>query len=145
MSRDRRPDAADLHARFNSWLLQGASRRLPRDLTLHAAFCDECRRAIGAFDGLALVDVGRASMPPSRIEASHQRRGLPRATRLAAAAGVILLVAAGGAAAGSGLVQLPLGLGGPGETPAQQVLGGTGQPSPSPTPTLSPEAAPTAS
>lgn len=132
MSRIRRAEAQDQHARFEAWLLRGASGVLARDVTLHAAFCEDCRRAMGALDGLALIDVGRATMPPSRREPVPHRRRMPRVVRVAAAAGAVLLAAAGGAAAGSGLVPLPFGIGGPGETPVQEVLGGTGVPSPTP-------------
>lgn len=128
----------DPHARFNAWLIDGAHGDLPRDVLIHAAYCDDCRRGVAALDALSLVDLGSASMPPALRQPAPAARPAPAiAARVLAASGLVVAVT-GGVLVATGTVPLPAGQG-PGETPVQQVLGGTGRPSPtlapSPTPT----------
>jgi hypothetical protein len=131
MTRQRSASRDDLHARFGEWLLAGTAADPPRDVAVHASVCPGCGEAMAAFDALAAIDPGRATLPPSRIGATAARRSGPRGWRVAGAvAGVTLAVAL----TAVGLSQLAT-LGAPGagavdETPAQGVLGGTGQPSP---------------
>jgi hypothetical protein len=137
MSRRSAVGHVDPHARFTAWLLKGATGDLPRDVLVHAAYCDDCRRQVAALDALAMVDLQSAPMPPPRPQAAPAARRGPVLVARTLAAGGLIVAVTGGVLAATGT--LPTGLGGPSETPVQQVLGGTGRPSPtlapSPTPT----------
>ena len=129
MTRERCAGRGDLHARFGEWLLAGTAVDPPRDVAVHASVCPGCGEAMAAFDGLAAVDPGRATLPPSRFVATAGRGRQARALRIGGAvAGVTLALAL--TAVGLSQLAVPGNTGAVNETPAQGVLGGTGQPSP---------------
>lgn len=140
MSR-RAADREDPHARFSAWLLDGADGDLPRDVLVHAAYCDACRRTVAALDALALVDLGSAPMPATLQAPAPARRAAPAVAARILATGGLVVAVSGAVVAGTGALPAMLG---PTDTPVQQVLGGTGRPSPtlapSPTPTPTPNA-----
>jgi hypothetical protein len=125
-----RPDR-DPHARFENWLLGGAAGEPPRDLAVHASVCPACGGAIAAFDALAAIDPGSAMLPPSRAAATAPGRLGSGSARVLIPAGGI--VAAGAVVAIGFALLSPPGPGGLGTDagPTQDVLGGTGRPSPS--------------
>lgn len=130
MKRRTGPPANDLHQSFTTWLDEGSVGALPRDVMLHAAYCDACRRAAAAVDALALVDPGRATAPPQLVPRAVAAWPM-RAARYAVPGLVAVILVVGGAAAATRI--LPnMGSGATGETPVQQVLGATGTPSRSP-------------
>ncbi len=137
MSRRVRPAADDHHARFLAWLIQGAAGSPGRDVAVHAAYCPECQARARALDALALVDPGRAAMPPSRVAQSTPRGRPARAMRLLAGTTAALLLLGGGAAALGRFPGLPGTAPGAAETPIQAVLGATGRPSPTASATTS--------
>ena len=117
---------SDPHRRFGDWLASLNPADPPRDVAVHASLCPDCQRQIAALDLLAAIDPSRAGMPPSRAMALPRWFALPR--RVASAIGGVAAVAVIGvvtwALAGSaGIGSVPAG-----ETPAQEVLGNTGQP-----------------
>jgi hypothetical protein len=119
-------DERDLHALFTAWLEGGAVGDPARDAAVHAAHCVRCRAAMMALDHLSSVDVGRASLPPSRGLAP-ERAGPLASTRLvaAAASGLVVVAAAGWIGIGAIAPGL-LGPGTPGTSTDQEVLGGFG-------------------
>jgi hypothetical protein len=141
---------SDLHEAFDAWLTRGARDDLPRAVALHASACPGCRRAAGAFDALAAIDLEAAELPPLRVAAApaDRRRGLVPATVAAIA---VLLVIGGGIVAGETLLRPPdepdVAIATP--TVGEGVLGDQGGPqasaSDSPTPSASPEATAAAS
>jgi hypothetical protein len=136
MTRGRTSHAErDLHAVFTLWLQSGAGGDPPRDAAVHAAHCVRCRGATMALDHLSVIDVGRASMPPSRGIVSERTGRLARPRLVAAAASGFVVVAA---AAWIGIGAFAPGLLGPGaEGPStdQDVLGGFGAGGPATTDT----------
>jgi hypothetical protein len=134
---------SDLHDAFDAWLTRGARDELPRAVALHASACPGCLRASGAFDALAMIDIGAVERPPRRIVvASNDRRfGLVPATAVAIA--VLLLIGAGVVAGGT-LVRLRDELGAAAASPTlgEGVLGGQGGPQASAIGTSTPFATP---
>lgn len=125
MTRTPAPEPSDLHARFSDWLVSGAAGEPGRDVALHAAYCDGCRRAIDAFDLLEVVDTGRAPLPPSRASALASHGLLSTARVVAAAAGLLVVAGGGGLAAINALDGGLTGDVAPSQTPVQEILGGT--------------------
>lgn len=126
MTRGRPAEAPDLHDRFAQWLQAGAPGEPSRDVAIHGAHCPACRQLVAAWDRLALVDTGRAPMPPSRSVVLAPSGWLPRPRAMAtAAAGIVVLGI--GAWIGASAMR-PSGIGqAPGTpTPDQGVLGGFG-------------------
>ncbi len=66
----------DHHAPFESWLASGAIGDPPRDSALHATVCKRCLRLVAARDALAAIDIGRAALPPSHLEAGRESSSL---------------------------------------------------------------------
>ena len=140
MTRTAQPETSDLHERFGQWLQAGAPGEPARDVAVHAAHCPRCRTLVDAWDRLALVDTGRAPMPPSRAVAAA-----PVGRLLAIRAGAALAGGAAVVAVAIWIVASGPGLAGIGQTPGtptpdQQVLGGIGAGEDTPSPTGSPEA-----
>jgi hypothetical protein len=143
---------SDLHEAFDTWLTGGARDDLPRAVALHASACPDCLQAAGAFDSLAMIDLGSAELPPLRVAAgpADRRRGL---VPTAVAAVTVLLVIGAGFVAGGTLLRPRSEPEVAAATPtlAEGVLGGQGGPqasasetasanaSPASTPTESPE------
>jgi hypothetical protein len=121
----------EAHRRFHDWLSAGAEGDPPRDLAVHASVCDGCRQSITAFDRLAGINPGLASMPVEPT--GRERGGLATAGRLLGATAVLFSAAI----LGVGVSQLigversdgPVAQGSP--TPDQNVLAGTATPQPS--------------
>ena len=121
----------EAHRRFHEWLSSGAEGDPPRDLAVHASVCDGCRRSIAAFDRLAGINPGLASMPAEPT--GSERGALATASRLLAATAVLLSAAV----LGVGVSQL-IGVEHSGgtvaqasPTPNQNVLGGAATSEPS--------------
>lgn len=134
MSQRRRGDA-DLHARTIAWLLAGAQGDPSRDMALHASLCDTCGSTIEAIDALGAVNLDRAPLPPSRLDAPAPESAPTWGVVAAAVAGLMLVAAVG--AVGASLLPGLVGLGGASPTPGQEVLGGVGS-APTATATASP-------
>lgn len=125
----------DTHGRFAEWVAQGAPGEPPRDAAVHAFVCSGCQDLIAAFDTLAAVDPGRATLPPSRaVDADGRGPSILAVARVAGSAAAIVAVAVGISFGASRLLasQPPQGVGAPppaaSETPVQAVLGGQGSP-----------------
>jgi hypothetical protein len=121
----------EAHRRFHDWLSSGAEGDPPRDLAVHASVCDGCRQSIAAFDRLAGINPGLASMPAEPT--GRERGALATAGRLFVATAVLLSAAV----LGVGVSQL-IGVERNGgavaratPTPDQNVLGGTATAQPS--------------
>jgi hypothetical protein len=121
----------EAHRRFHDWLSSGAEGDPPRDLAVHASVCDGCRQSIAAFDRLAGINPGLASMPAEPT--GRERGAFATAGRLFVATAVLLSAAV----LGVGVSQL-IGVERNGEgvaratpTPDQNVLGGTATAQPS--------------
>jgi len=121
----------EAHRRFREWLSSGAEGDPPRDLAVHASVCDGCRQSIAAFDRLARINPGLASMPAE--PSGRERGGLAIAARLLGATAVLFSAAI----LGVGVSQL-IGVERNGgtvaqatATPDQNVLGGTATAQPS--------------
>ena len=115
--------SGDLHARFDAWLAEGALGDPPRDAAIHASVCPECLHKSSALDALRGIDLGLATLPPSRVSGPSvaTRRSVAWARGAAVAAVVVLAVVTGAIAA-------PL-FSGAGDGPdEQQVLDATGTP-----------------
>jgi hypothetical protein len=90
---------SDPHRAFGAWLADGAVGEPPRDAALHASVCSDCLGQLAALDALTAIDVGRASLPPSRV---GERRTQPRVTRTrlvtlgAASVSAAIVLGAGG-------------------------------------------------
>jgi hypothetical protein len=133
--------AAEPHERFDEWLLSGARGEPARDLALHASLCPACTARIRALDLLMAVDAGRAPRPLSLVGARRPAGALRRMGLAAVALGGVTLAAALIGVASWRLIDLQ-GLAEPvdenaGATPAQAVLGGTGESSQAPSPEAS--------
>jgi hypothetical protein len=91
----------DLHARFDTWLAEGAPGEPPRDAAIHASVCPECLHHSAALDALAAIDLGLAVLPPSRVSgpAIAPRRSVAWARGSIAAAVVVMAVVTGAIAA----------------------------------------------
>jgi hypothetical protein len=131
----------EAHRRFHDWLASGAEGDPPRDLAVHASVCDGCRQSIAAFDRLAAINPGLASMPARPT--GRERGGIATAARLLGATAVLFSAAI----LGVGVSQL-IGVERHGgtvaqatATPDQNVLGGTAtaQPSQGTTPSAAQE------
>lgn len=66
----------DLHAQLEAWLADGALGDPPREIAVHASVCEPCTATLGAFDALALIDVGAAGSPPPLTAPSRLRVGM---------------------------------------------------------------------
>jgi len=118
------------HARFQAWLLAGAEGDPPRDLAVHASVCSTCRVSIAAFDRLAFVDPGAATIPaPTR---PVTRGVLVRAGRAVGATFGVLIAATVLGLGGWQLIEAarggPDGIARASGTPNQVVLAGSGTP-----------------
>jgi hypothetical protein len=80
----------DLHAQLEAWLVDGAIGDPPREIAVHATLCESCTARLGAFDALALIDVGAAGSPPPLAAPTRLRVGVARARRATAVAGTVL-------------------------------------------------------
>jgi hypothetical protein len=80
----------DPHHLLEDWLADGAVGDPPREVAVHATVCDACARRLGAFDGLALVDVSAAGTPPPLPARSRFAIGLAWARAGTAVAGAVL-------------------------------------------------------
>jgi hypothetical protein len=80
----------DPHHLLEDWLADGAVGDPPREVAVHAAVCDACARRLGAFDGLALVDVTAAGSPPPLPARGRFAIGLAWARAGTAVAGAVL-------------------------------------------------------
>lgn len=136
--------AQDHHARFERWLLSGAPPPVPRDLAVHALFCRECTALASGVAALQQLDLDSTPPPVRRpVEVRSRGRTLPALGQVAAAGAVVLL--AGGVVAGMSLVasgagfRLPF-IGGPGSSPAGEVLTAVGTPRPTDSPPTADEA-----
>jgi len=127
MSRRRALPDGDAHERFHTWLVNGANSEPPRDAALHASVCPECAVQIGAFDLLAEVETGRASLPPSRIGVARSP-WLQAARLVGGASGVAIVAIVAGVGLGSALQLTPSAGDLPNESTVQEVLGGRGTP-----------------
>jgi hypothetical protein len=127
----------DPHRRFAAWLETSTDEGPPRDLAVHATVCVGCQQRIAAIDMLTAIDPALAGIPEWRALPTS---GWLRATGRSAVVvgGVAALMALG---IGSWrLIQASNLLLGPAvESPTQAVLGGTGLPAA----TASPSALPT--
>lgn len=65
----------DLHTQLAAWLADGALGDPPREIAVHASVCEQCAASLGAFDALALIDVGAAGSPPPLGARSRLRVG----------------------------------------------------------------------
>jgi hypothetical protein len=80
----------DPHHLLDDWLADGAVDDPPREVAVHAAVCEACARRLGAFDGLALVDVTAAGSPPPLPARGRFAIGLAWARAGTAVAGAVL-------------------------------------------------------
>jgi hypothetical protein len=121
----------EAHRRFHDWLASGAEGDPPRDLAVHASVCDGCRQSIAAFDRLAGINPGLASMPAEPT--GRERGALATAARLVVATAVLLSAAVLGVGV-SQLIGVERNSGTVARatpTPDQNVLGGTATAQPS--------------
>jgi hypothetical protein len=119
--------ADDVHRRATDWINRFGATEPPRDVAVHARYCDECQRAIRAVDLLLNVDVGRAALPavePIPIPAR------PLAPRLVVGGASLFVLIMAGLTVMDGMQTIATAS----PTPAQEVLGGGGSPVPSPLP-----------
>lgn len=98
----------DLHAQLAAWLADGALGEPPREIAVHASVCEQCTASLGAFDALALIDVGAAGSPPPLGARSPLRVGMAWARAGTALTATVLA----GLLVGFGIAQL-VGSGGP--------------------------------
>ena len=126
MSRGRARDDRDGHRRFGEWLLTAADDEPPRDLAVHASVCPDCQRQIAALDMLTGIELANAGMPPARAGRTERRIGV--AGRVAVAVSGVAAVAAIGVGGWRLVDATGIGATPDGESPAQEVLGNTGQP-----------------
>jgi hypothetical protein len=80
----------DPHHLLEDWLADGAVGDPPREVAVHATVCDACARRLGAFDGLALVDVSAAGSPPPLPARGRFAIGVAWARAGTAVAGAVL-------------------------------------------------------
>ena len=131
----------DPHERFAEWLAAGAEGDPPRDAALHASMCDECMRAVAAFDSLQAIDPGAAPLPPLRALASDRPTPFG-AARIAVGAFAVILLAASVSIGATGLLRQTQSAADASPTQGGDVLAGAPSPRstqrlPSPTPTAS--------
>ena len=139
MARGKEAQARDPHRRFAEWLETNSDDDPPRDLAVHAAVCVACQQRIAALDMLTAIDPALAGMPP---DLPVPVAGWPRTVSRAAmvAGGVAALTVVG---VGSWRLIEASNLVGPAvESPTQAVLGGTGAPEPTASPTIPASAQP---
>lgn len=98
----------DLHAQLEEWLADGPLGDPPREIALHASVCERCSATLGAFDALALIDVGVAGSPPPLGARSRLRMGMAWARVGTAVTATVLA----GLLVGFGIAQL-VGINGP--------------------------------
>ena len=98
----------DLHAELAAWLADGGLGDPPREIAVHASVCEQCTASLGAFDALALIDVGAAGSPPPLAARSRVRLGIAWARMGTAVTATVLA----GLIVGFGIAQL-VGSGGP--------------------------------
>jgi thrombospondin type 3 repeat protein len=121
----------EAHRRFHEWLSSGAEGDPPRDLAVHASVCDGCRQSIAAFDRLAGINPGLASMPAEPT--GRERGGIATAARLLGATAFLFSAAILGVGV-SQLIGVERNAGAVARatpTPDQNVLGGTATAQPS--------------
>jgi len=80
----------DSHAQLEAWLVDGAMGDPPREIAVHATLCESCTARLGAFDALAVIDVGAAGSPPPLVAPTRLRVGVAWARRGTAVAGTVL-------------------------------------------------------
>jgi hypothetical protein len=139
----------DPHHLLEAWLAEGAVGDPPREVAVHASVCDSCARRIGAFDSLALIDVGAAGSPPplgapSRIAVALAWARVGAAIAGTVVAGIFVVFAASQIVGFVGSLPAPsdgVALGSP---PDQgSVLGASGSIAPEPGQPSVPEPTPT--
>jgi hypothetical protein len=121
----QQPD--EMHERFGEWLALGAHGDPPRDAAVHAFVCPACQRQMAAFDALTTIDPSRATLPASRPVAATRGARLP--VWRGAAAAVVIVMAAGVSFGAFRMLASPVASD-PSQTPVQAVLGGEGRPGP---------------
>jgi hypothetical protein len=120
--------AEDVHRRATDWINRFGASEPPRDVAVHARYCDECQRAIRAVDLLLSVDVGRAALPPVDPIPLPAR---PLAPRLVVGGASLFVLVMAGLTVIDGMQTIATT---PSPSPLQGVLGGAGSPAPSPLP-----------
>jgi hypothetical protein len=113
----------DLHTQLDAWLADGAVGDPPREIAVHASVCERCTASLGAFDALALIDVGSAGSPPPLAARSRLWVGMAWARMGTAVTATVLA----GLIVGFGIAQL-VGSGGqaggpPGEPEGTELAG----------------------
>lgn len=98
----------DLHAQLEAWLADGPLGDPPREIAVHASVCERCTATLGAFDALALIDVGLSGSPPPLGARSRLRMGMAWARVGTAVTATVLA----GLLVGFGIAQL-VGINGP--------------------------------
>lgn len=133
---------SDLHERFAAWLEASPDRDPPRDMALHAAFCPGCQLRIAARDALAVIDLGaadRLTMP----QPAADRSSLPGAIHVRPYARVLAAVVLGVATVFAlvqsvDLVPASGTIASPSPLAVGAVLGATGTPMASVSPSIQP-------
>jgi hypothetical protein len=120
--------ADDLHRRATDWINRFGAGEPPRDVAVHARYCDECQRAIRAVDLLLNVDVGGSALPAVEPIVLPAR---PLAPRLVVGGASLFVLVMAGLTVMDGMQTIAINAS---PTPAQGVLGGGGSPAPSPLP-----------
>ncbi len=120
--------ADDVHRRATDWIKRFGATEPPRDVAVHARYCDECRRAIRAVDLLLKIDVGRAALPAVEPIPIPDR---PLAPRLVVGGASLFVLVMAGLTVMNGMQTIAII---PSASPVQDVLGGAGSPLPSPLP-----------
>jgi hypothetical protein len=140
VARDKDGQASDPHRRFAAWLETISDDDPPRDLAVHAAVCVACQQQIAALDMLTAIDPALAGMPPVLPVTVA---GLPRtAARAAVVAGGVVALTVVGVGSWRLIEASNLVVGPAVESPTQAVLGGTGEPETTASPSMPASAQP---
>ena len=123
----------DLHQRFTEWLEGIGAEDPPRDLAVHAAVCVDCQELIAAVDALTSIDTALAGIPQARSVPAVGWLRMPG--RAAVAAGGLAALVVVGVASWQLIQTSGVAFVLPVESPTQEVLGDTGTPRPTPSPT----------
>lgn len=136
MARGTERPARDPHQRFSEWLETITEDDPPRDLAVHAAVCAGCQQRIAAIDMLTAVDPALAGIPQVGAVPAPAAWLLTTGRAAVMVGGVAALVAVG---IGSWRFIQASGLAGETvESPTQAVLGGTGAPEATSSPSAPP-------